>query len=744
MELNRDKLTSTGLLIIIITICSAVVVGYSVEPPKTAHQHITNESKEVWTSTPSDIKEKLTNSFNNIYDLRYDDGDDIIDGSGEEDTPPLYADSLTHFWEPDSPEGGDYDDGLGLRTSSYDKAKKYWITKVISYYTGKEGKKRKDVDQDQAYYWFGRTVHLLEDAAVPAHTHLDPHVISDSLEDYTGETFRNWAGQTYQGNQYNPDNLPNTGSLNWADIQPSGLTYDQISLFRIFWYTAQKTQYYASDDENGNSFYYKLNNQQQNFSTSLWNGDNVVIISNKETVPANIAFIANATMPHAMKAVAGLYRLFWNTVRDELRLDVPVNFRNSYQKDRVYGSVKHGKTWFTEMKVFSNKVLEVELIYSKGCSNDVSITITNPSGTTYTNSTFGCGKKRLEVPAVTGTWNVTVRGNSVTSGIHQFEVTAGLAKKKDAPGGINFTSLNLNYVSTCDPSQVNFVMKGTEASPGDTIINSTNATNNAMDYFLTGLVIPNNRIWITLDILEGSEADCSPGYRGDASRNDVTMRQTKLGQALLDADVKLKQDQFGQDTDSYQRSMTQNWIDLVKESPYWSDIQAQGFNTFPSGVRRTWISPSRLDANGTGCTVFITNVTLNVSYVWDSISLDLSSYSFNQNIIDDLNSRLQTWKKRNIDSHYGNVTSTTINEINNDPKYAELRRAAVSTPTILPSTATEEKEISEEAKTEEPLPEQLHEEKTPEEQPIKEIIPEESVEEILEVNKPLDTLDRFS
>ena len=37
-----------------------------------------------------------------------------------------------------------------------------------------------------------------------------------------------------------------------------------------------------------------------------------------------------------MKSVAGLYRLFWNTVRDKLRLELP------YGRNTVKGGVKNG------------------------------------------------------------------------------------------------------------------------------------------------------------------------------------------------------------------------------------------------------------------------------------------------------------------------------------------------------------------------------------------------------------------
>src|SRR3989338_5485457 len=124
--------------------------------------------------------------------------------------------------------------------------------------------------------------------------------------------------------------------------------------------------------------------------------------------------------------------------------------------------------------------------------------------------------------------------------------------------------------------------------------------------------------------------------------------------------------------------MMQDWIDNVSSSPYWNEIQAQGFNTFPYTKRRSWIHPAVAEAKGNGCTISITNLTLNVSYVWDATALDLSGYGFRQEIVDDLNNRLEGWKERNIKAHRQNITSETIEKINNDAKYADLRRAFTS------------------------------------------------------------------
>ena len=311
------------------------VNSYDFDPPsKTVHQHITNESKLVWKLIPYEIKKHLLNPINAVLDFPlvagYEPGDDIITGSGEED---LVFDvrvtfNSNHLWQPDNLTiingVAYYDDGYLSAQSSYRRALGIWSSKVIPLYL--KG------NINESYYHLGRVAHLLEDATSIPHVHLDGHPPWDDsvLEKYTGDNFTlfqnkyNWSGENFAGQQYNYEDLPNMQNFNWKEIEPQGVTDKQnIELFRFFWYTAQKTQYFASDDADGNSIYVNLSNISKPFTISLWQGDNVTIINNSADLAdddvgdtgADIEKETNAIIPHAMKAVAGLYRLFDDAVR---------------------------------------------------------------------------------------------------------------------------------------------------------------------------------------------------------------------------------------------------------------------------------------------------------------------------------------------------------------------------------------------------------------------------------------------
>ncbi|MBI2667418.1 VCBS repeat-containing protein [Candidatus Woesearchaeota archaeon] len=322
--MNKQVLLISVLFVLVIF--SNIVNAYDVGPNEEVHQHITNESAIVWKLTPNEIKEYLGDSLQDYNDdNEFDSQDTIITGSAEED---YGSNPLRHFWQPDDPQIGEYDNGLFLfYSSSYTRARGYWKNYVIPAYNSG--------DKDEAYYWLGRIAHLLEDAAQPSHVHLDPHPIFSILENHTGKNFNtlrntyNWQGTNFAGQQYNYEHLIN--NFNWDDVKSDYAVLNdpgQEELFKLFWYTAQKTQYWASDDKNGNTFYTLLNGSTPNWDCSgtgdlnLWKDDGYTscsdFINNSADLNSNnVEQEANATIPHAMKAVSGLYRLFWDSIKTD-------------------------------------------------------------------------------------------------------------------------------------------------------------------------------------------------------------------------------------------------------------------------------------------------------------------------------------------------------------------------------------------------------------------------------------------
>ncbi|MBS3128055.1 hypothetical protein J4410_02830, partial [Candidatus Woesearchaeota archaeon] len=319
------------------------------------HQHMTIEASKIDPLLYYELENHVENSpletntsiVSGFFGRNYDQGDTIADGAAEED----YGDQpLQHFWQPDNPSNGEYSDGLDNENSSYNRALDFFRGEAVrNYLLG---------DYIQSFYWLGRVAHLLEDATQPGHMHLDKHpgfiparwIWGESiLEEYTGNRtlfLAQWDGNNYQNQHYRYENLISS-PFNWNTVQPRQAPHKSFpDFFKLFWYTAQKTQYFASDDVERDFMYTELSGTQRNWDCSgsgylnLWR-DQFTSCGQFTTTaqlgaPGGVEQEANAVVPHGMKAVAGLYRLFWDTVHG---YDWPTHEQNN-RRNGVIKAVK--------------------------------------------------------------------------------------------------------------------------------------------------------------------------------------------------------------------------------------------------------------------------------------------------------------------------------------------------------------------------------------------------------------------
>src|SRR3990167_9761509 len=343
--------------------------GHPYEIP--AHLRITLGAGKVWQEIPPELGSKLGggNKLDKACKAEYDIGDDIYTGSGEEDLgeSPFpctgFEQTITndgrngffeHFWNPDFPRltpsneeqrgynCGELGDGynLGLQAilpsacgdhfdSAYRTAQDEWDKAIILYRTGEADK------IEEAYYKLGLVAHLLEDIALPAHVHLTPHpqgVVKkipktsflagpDLYEAFVTARIVDKIAKLGNaiGQEYNVDCLPNLCNFDWSQVHPN-----PTNLFKLFWYTAQKTQYWAGANKRenlasyGNDFYSTLDGNIEIFTPNLWNGEafpfeSPLQLTNRRRY-RNLREMSDALIPHTLKAVAGLYRLFWMEV----------------------------------------------------------------------------------------------------------------------------------------------------------------------------------------------------------------------------------------------------------------------------------------------------------------------------------------------------------------------------------------------------------------------------------------------
>gem|GEM_PF-5560299 len=317
------------------------------------------------------------------YTVDYE-GDDLVTGSSAEDatnvTDPrsgLRNPALaSHFWDPDirfSAVPGDFDGGLAVsvraicagartrdcrvRQSSYHRAQGFWATAISLYDEGKI---------QEAYYTLGRVAHLLEDLTVPAHVHGDNH---------NGHFLSKPFLHTCCGGKRHGDSRPDTVETYTADkavlqrmddkkVRPykdekllSDDVWDSLDahqkgrLFKLFWFTAQKTQYWASNgDQNPDgpdpsevqcsedipdtsticdeyafgtlgkpNIYFDKDGNTGFLPLDLWSANNSPLTlpcEINQSTPRKQKLMAKALLGHSLSAVSGLYRLFWDQTHD--------------------------------------------------------------------------------------------------------------------------------------------------------------------------------------------------------------------------------------------------------------------------------------------------------------------------------------------------------------------------------------------------------------------------------------------
>ncbi|NJL59893.1 MAG: hypothetical protein HC887_09860 [Desulfobacteraceae bacterium] len=179
---------------------------------------------------------------------------------------------------------------LGLADGARFRAEGYWLEAIKNYTV-------EPINKQRAYYYLGRIAHLLADMSVPAHVHNDSHAFSgldgkDSYETYIEQNYYKW---TAFHATILPDEIPSTWTF--SDL------FNQL---------AQRSQYFPSDDYDGNT-----NNLNANVSgwpnTTGWRS---LLFSYIDE--SNLNTIGNYLMPLAIQYTTALYKLFWYEVNTEI------------------------------------------------------------------------------------------------------------------------------------------------------------------------------------------------------------------------------------------------------------------------------------------------------------------------------------------------------------------------------------------------------------------------------------------
>ncbi len=341
--------------LILLFISSQIVYGHG----EGVHQHMVREAYKLLKQyVGQDIREMKDHvGYNEEGNGQFNPGGKIVIGAYQEDHSDATNEGYgifgwlvtnTHFWDPDLGDYGRFDFEINSYSNAYQKAIKYiyggyelrvpypanqiieaydappniiqFYKDGIIYYKGYYNSIGQFVPRNRWHtaslefrnkiVWeiLGRICHLLGDMTSPAHTHNDPHPISDGYED--------WMNNPSIYNQWTYQNAISQGAL----IEVNSL----YPLKSLFYPTAQITNFFSSDDVDGNN----INGSNDSFILYPGLSEMIQHLNSEFNGPPNkTVHWLSGTSEHAfvygIRAIAGL--LYWFAKEADL-LPVPLTY----------------------------------------------------------------------------------------------------------------------------------------------------------------------------------------------------------------------------------------------------------------------------------------------------------------------------------------------------------------------------------------------------------------------------------
>ncbi len=333
-------------------------------------------------------------------------------------------------------------------------------------------------------------------------------------------------------------------------------------------------------------------------------------------------------------------------------------------------SLEQGEMYEANMPMEFKETENFEVSLDWSTDDDLDLIITDPDGTNHT-ATDGHPENITIVNPINGTWLIWVNATTVEDNV-TFTVTAKPYSSDTANESISYKDTRLNYVSTCSQQEqgLKTVMRSIKAGVGETSINITNATNQALDAFMVGLLIPNHKQFVALQ-------------KGAVDIHS-TFARTETAQILLEADVKLKsadkQEWVKVINDSYNY-----WDSLISGTSYYSKITSQTDWYYPEFAAYRNIVPEIVLGNGTiidaennSCSIFLTNITFDVVGNITVAYLDYSDWGLTSEEVQDIESKLVIWRDYIQNLSENNNVPALKSYVNNNANFSDFRRVASS------------------------------------------------------------------
>lgn len=250
-------------------------------------------------------------------------------------------------------------------------------------------------------------------------------------------------------------------------------------------------------------------------------------------------------------------------------------------------------------------------------------------------------------------------------------------------GGVNFTSINLNYISVnpspADGIDFNFTLNALKADRSGVGIDVTRSTLIAMTAFMTGLVMPDDIFWVNLNPWE-------PGRIIDEQ-----LGQTEVGRIMLDADLQMKKDfsRYGNPCENETGKELYNLLNVKREA-----LTQKTMKKFPGEIKsdrnvmfgaatRFWIVPEKAYAYINGTSIYIINATLTIysepvsehSYY---VLANQDSADLSNGCLEELNISAKEYGQYAKELEEKMILPYVVHDINHGEKYRNLRSIYIS------------------------------------------------------------------
>lgn len=267
--------------------------------------------------------------------------------------------------------------------------------------------------------------------------------------------------------------------------------------------------------------------------------------------------------------------------------------------------------------------------------------------------------------------------------VENFKQIANLEAKE--PGGIDFTSVQLAYISEHSESRARgeleeqrldcqYVFRATEAKPGDEISDLEEAKVLSLLWFLVGLSLPNHKFWVNLNPWEHERII------------DEDLGRTDVGRIMLEADFQMKKDVCKYENPCESDIGEEFWSlldrkreELVEEckSMYPGEIKSVN-NVLFAAATRHWIVPDTITGYGGGDELYIANATLDIYsepvYEHSTFEIVNQLVFVSEDCREYLSEAAKEYGRYAKEIQEEMILPLVVEEVNTDSKYSDLRQ----------------------------------------------------------------------